>query len=438
MRSFFLTTVLCSARSSPSRALVRRLTGGLLLVSGLCGTVLAQTQNQALTWQQVRDKFETENTALNAAQLGVDESRAQEITAFLRPNPTTTATLDQFTPLWPNPYRPLGSLLPIVSTSYLHEREDKRELRLDSAKKNTTITALQRTDLERNLIFNLRGAFIQALQAKAVLEVALDNLGYYDRLLGVSQDRLSAGDISRVDMDRLDLQRVQFESDVQTAQVNARTAKIQLLQLLNSKTPVDQFDITGTFDFTELLLQADDIHRMALISRPDLQAAAQAIVKAEADHRLAVANGSSDPTFSVDAGRNPPIPVYIGGSVSFPLRIFDRNQGEKARTQIEIQRTEKLQEGALTQVYADVDSALSTLNGNLTLLRSYKTRYLDTAARVRDTISFAYQNGGASLLDFLNAQNDYRSIRMSYLNLTGSWFAAANQLNLAVGREVIP
>jgi cobalt-zinc-cadmium efflux system outer membrane protein len=393
---------------------------------------------QPLTWQQIRTQFEADNPALHAADLGIDESRAQEITAYLRPNPTVTATLDQFTPFWPGPYRPLSSLLPLVSTSYLHERENKRGLRLDSAKKNTEITASQRDDLERNLLFNLRGAFVQTLQAKAILEVARENLDYYDRVLGVSRDRLSAGDISQVDMQRLDLQRAQYQSDVVTAEVNARTAKIQLLQLLNSRTPVDQFDVTGTFDYSETLLQPDELRRIALVSRPDLLAAAQAVEKANTDHRLAVANGSADPTFSADVGRNPPIPVYMGGSVSVPLRIFDRNQGEKARTEVEIHRSEQLESSATAQVFADIDSALNALNGGLALLRPYKSVYLDEAAKVRDTISFAYQNGGASLLDFLNAQNDYRGIRLSYLNLVGSYFAAANQVNLAVGREVIP
>ena len=406
---------------------------GIILAACLPGAAIAQ----ALSWQQVRDQFAANNPALRAADLGVDEARAQEITAFLRPNPTATATLDQLNPIWPNPYRPLGSLLPLVSTSYLHEREDKRELRLESAKKGTQITASQRDDLQRNLVFNLRGAFVQALQAKAILEVARENLAYYDRLLSVSQARLSAGDISQVDMQRLDLQRAQYESDVITAEVNTRTAKIQLLQLLNSRTPVEQFDITGTFEYSELLLQADDLRRMALVARPDLAAAAQAVDKASTDHRLAISNGSTDPTFSVDVGRNPPIPIYVGGSVSVPVRIFDRNQGEKARTEIEIERTRRLQDLAIAQIYSDVDSALSTLNGSLSLLRAYKTKYLDEAAKVRDTISFAYQNGGATLLDFLNAQNDYRSIRLSYLNLVGSYFAAANQINLAVGREVI-
>lgn len=406
---------------------------GLLIALWLPPMVLAQ----ALTWPQVRSQFEANNPSLHAADLSVDESRAQEITAFLRPNPVTTVGLDQFDPISSNPYRPLSYLFPLLTTSYLHEREGKRDLRLESAQKGTEITASQRADLERNLLFSLRGAFVQALQAKAILEVARENLAYYDRLLGVSQDRLNAGDISQVDMQRLDLQRAQYESDVQTAEVSARNAKIQLLQLLNLKTPVDLFDVTGSFEYSEFVLQPDELRRMALASRPDLASAALAVQKATTDHRLAIANGSADPVFSADIGRNPPIPVYIGGSVSVPLRIFDRNQGEKTRTQIEIDRTSRLEEIATTQIYADVDSALTTLNGNIGLLRAYKAKYLDEAAKVRETISFAYQNGGASLLDFLNAQNEYRSIRLSYLNLVGAYFTAANQVNLAVGREVI-
>ena len=159
--------------------------------------------------------------------------------------------------------------------------------------------------------------------------------------------------------------------------------------------------------------------------------------KARTDYRLAVSNGSADPTFSMDLARNPPIPFYVGFSVNFPLRIFDRNQGEKVRTQLDIARNERLREAAEAQVFSDVDSAWATINSNLVLLRTYKAKYLEQAASVRDTISFAYQHGGASLLDFLNAQNDYRGVRLSYLNLVGAYLTAANQLNLAVGREVV-
>ena len=360
-----------------------------------------------------------------------------EITAFLRPNPSLTTALDQLNPFTPNPYRPLGSAFPLLSASYLHERGNKRELRLESAKKNTAITVSQQEDLERNLIFSLRNAFVMTLQQKAILQVTKDNLAYYDRFLAVSEERLKAGDIAQVDMMRLELQRVQFESDVQTAEVNVRTAKIQLLNLLNDRTPVEQFDVTGNFDFGENLTPLEEFRQLALATRPDLRIAMQAVDKARTDHDLAVANGSTDPTFSVDSGRNPPIPAYVGFSMNIPLRIFDRNQGEKERTAIDIRRNQRLEEVAKAQVFSDVDSSYAVLNSSLTLLRPYKQKYLDEATRVRDTVAFAYQRGGASLLDFLSAENDYRSIRLNYLNLVGSYLTAASQLNLAVGREVI-
>jgi cobalt-zinc-cadmium efflux system outer membrane protein len=294
----------------------------------------------------------------------------------------------------------------------------------------------------RNMVFTLRTAFVSALQAKAVRDVARENIEAYDRVLAVSRDRLQAGDIAQVDMMRLDIQRVQYESDLQTAEVNVRTAKIQLLQLLNDRTAVDKFDVTGAFDYAEVPTPLDDFRRLALDARPDLRAAMESVDKARTDHQLAVANGSTDPTFSAWWTHNPSFNnpfdnETLGLSVSIPLRIFDRNQGEKERTQIDIRRNQRLQEAAASQVYSDVDSAYATLNSSLALLRPYKTRYLEEAIKIRDTITFAYQHGGASLLDFIQAEADYRTVRLSYLNLVGSYLNAASQLNLAVGREVI-
>jgi cobalt-zinc-cadmium efflux system outer membrane protein len=230
---------------------------------------------------------------------------------------------------------------------------------------------------------------------------------------------------------------VQFESDLQTAEVNLRTTKIQLLMLLNDRTPVDQFDVTGLFDFRDQLSPLDEFRQIAVDTRPDLKAATQAVDKAKTDHKLAVANGSTDPTFGFDVGRNPPIDEYIGVSVNIPLRIFDRNQGEKLRTQLDIDRNQRLLDAAQAQVFSDVDSAYAMVDSNLILLRPYKAKYLQQAVRVRETVRFAYERGGASLLDFLSAENDYRSVQLNYANLVGAYLTAIAQLNLAVGREAI-
>ena len=410
-----------------------RLSIGFVLVCCLAKGSFAQ---QAFTWQQIREKFVAVNPTLLAARMSIEESRAQEITAYLRPNPTFTASADQL-----HPFRSHGAFqdeLEVVSVSYLFERMHKRDLRRESAQKGTTVAISQLADQERSLLFTLRSAFIQVLQQKAVLALAQENLAYYDHVLEVSGERFKAGDIARVDLDRLQLQRVQYESDVQTATVNLRTAKIQLLMLLNDRTPVEQFDVAGPFDFAEQVSPLSEFRSIALETRPDLKAAVQAIDQARTNQRLAEANASTDPTFGIDFGRNEPnIPNYAGLFVSIPLRIFDRNQGERLRTKLDIGRNERVRDATEALLYSDVDSAYAALNSTVILLKPYKAKYLEQAVSVRDTVTFSYQRGGASLLDFLQAQRDYRSIQLGYLNLVGSYLSTAAQLNLAVGKEVI-
>jgi cobalt-zinc-cadmium efflux system outer membrane protein len=410
----------------------------LILLGVTAGWTATQTQTPpppAWTWEQVKERLELNNPTLLAGKLNISELQADEITAHLRPNPTLGLLSDQISPFTVGPdHGPFAYLLPSATISYLHERGHKRELRTESAKKGSAIGISQQNDLERGLLFNLRSEFVQA---KAVLQVSTENLDYYDHVLKISDDRLQAGDIAQIDMDRLELQRVQYESDVQTAIVNLRTAKIQMLMLLNDRTPVEQFDLAGVFDFNDQVEALDAYRQIALDNRPDLKAAAQTVDKAQTDYKLAVANGSTDPTISFDVGRNPPIDFYFGVGVDFPLRIFDRNQGNKLHTKLDIARTERLRDAAQAQVFSDVDSAYATLASNLTLLRAYKQKYLAQAVRVRDTILFSYQNGGASLLDFLNAESDYRSVQLNYVNLVGSYLTAGAQLNQAVGREVL-
>jgi len=404
---------------------------------------MAQT-SAPWTWEQVRERFEQNNPTLQADKLSIDESRAQEITAYLRPNPQFSLLADG-TQITPNKgvWRPFSGTFVSPGISYLFEREHKRQLRLESAKKGTLVAESSHADLERTLLFNLRNAFVVTLQEKAVLQLAKDNLAYWDHILDISKTRFDAGDIAQIDLDRLELQRVQYESDVQTAEVNLRTAKIQLLTLLNDRTPVEQADVTGPFGFADELAPRDGFRKVALDTRPDLKAAVEATDKAQTEHRLAVANGSTDPTVSAwwthNASNNNPFATdTLGVSVGIPLRIFDRNQGEKLRTRLDVGRNERLRAATEAQVFSDVDSAYATLNSTIILLRPYKAQYLQQSVRVRDTIFFSYQRGGASLLDFLSAESEYRGVQLTYVNLVGSYLVAAAQLNQAVGREVIP
>ena len=417
--------------------------GKIVAVSLLLGTSQLVPAQTSLTWEQVKAKFEAVNPALRADADNVDEMRAEEITAFLRPNPQFTLSVDgtQAAPhngVW----TPFKGTTEQPNFSYLHEREHKRELRLESAQEGTRITQSQHEDLERNMVFALRAAFVGTLQAKFVLDLARADLEYYDHIIEISRARFKAGDLAQIDLDRIELLRVQYESEIETATVNLRTAKIQLLQMLNDRTPLDQFDVTGSFDFNDALQPLETYRDAALAARPDLQAALQTVQQSVTNHKLAVANGSTDPTFAGwftnnSSTNNPNASETIGVSVSIPLRIFDKNQGEKKRTMIDIDRSKQASDAARAQVFSDVDTAYELVRSNIELLKPYKAKYKDQALRVRDTVTFAYEHGGASLMDFLNAQSDYRQVQLAYAQLIGAYLTAAGQLNLAIGREVI-
>ncbi len=227
------------------------------------------------------------------------------------------------------------------------------------------------------------------------------------------------------------------------------SAAIQLLRQLNDQaTPLERFDLAGPYDFAAPGPSLEDCRRAAFETRPDLHAAVQSVEKARTDHRLAMANGSADPTVTVDAALpsisqaflsyQPPLREYVGVSVGVPVRIFDRNQGEKVRTALDITRNEKLVDAARLQVFSDVDTAYAAVVSAVTLLQPYRDRYLAQATRVRDTVQFSYQRGAASLLDFLQSEQEYRIVQTGYVNLIASYLNAVNQLNLAVGREVVP
>ena len=407
--------------------------GLLLIVFALCLRSWAQ---EPWTWEKVRERFETNNPTLRAGRLQVDEAKAGEITASLRPNPQLSVVLDQFTVFNPSVLSANNAQWTPTVTQLI-ERQSKRHLRYQSAELAARSSQSDTQDLERNLLFNLRDAFVRLLAAKSVLQFSTDNLSYFDKVIEVNRERFKAGDISNIDFERVELQRVQLESDYQNALVSLRQAKLDLLALMNEKSSADQFDVAGEFDFHDKLPELAEVRQQALLIRPDLQSAETIVQKAQVDHKLAWANGSTDPTVGLEYQRTGPFNT-LGIDFAIPLRIFDRNQGEKQRTQIEMDRTLRLREAVMAGVLRDVDSAHTALVSVVEVLKPYRDHYLPQATDVRETISFSYAHGGSSLLDFLDAQRAYRDTQLNYRNLIASYLSAANQLNFTVGREVIP
>jgi cobalt-zinc-cadmium efflux system outer membrane protein len=414
----------------------------LAIAAALAHSLYGQTL--VLNWEQIKTRFFAQNPNVLAGQISIEESKANEITARLRPNPEFTFTTDGFQ-LTPDKsvWRPLAGVLYTPGVSRLFERQHKRQLRMNSARLATSGAGSDQEDLQRTLLFTARTAFVSTLQAKALVELSQANLQSYDNVISVNRTRFQAGDISELDFQRVELQRVQFESDLANARVNLRTAKIQLLALLNDRTPVDDFDAAGDFEYKESILLPAELRQMAVANRPDLRSAQTAIEKATADNRLAIANGSADPTVGGWYSRNPsfnnPFDLNtLGGNVTIPIRIFDKNQGEKARTALEITRTQRQRNALLAGIYRDVDSAYATLEGVRTLVRSYRGKYLKESGDIRDKVSFSYTRGGATLLEFLDAQKSYRDTQVAYIGLVGNYWSALAQLSLAVGQEVNP
>jgi cobalt-zinc-cadmium efflux system outer membrane protein len=411
-----------------------RLVFWLYAIFLLAGT--ASAQSPPLTWEQVRQRFEANNPSLLAGRLTIGEAQANEITANQRPNPQLSVILDQFT-VFNTSVLSVNNAQWTPTVTQLIERQGKRHLRYQSAQLATQGTQADVKDLERNLIFTLRDAFNRLLAAKSILQLATDNLQYYDKVIEVNNERFKAGDISKIDLERVELQRAQFESDYQSAQVGSRQAKLDLLALTGDQTPVDQFDIAGNFEFQDVIPADSTLRQAALANRPDLQSATTSVEKALVDHKLAWANGSTDPTVGLEYQRTGPFNT-LGLDFTVPLRIFDRNQGEKQRTAVEVDRTEQAKEAVVLGIVRDVASARTFLVSVIDLLKPYRDHYIPASTEVRETISFSYSHGGASLLDFLDAQREYRDTQLNYRNLIASYLSAVNQLNFSVGQEVIP
>jgi outer membrane protein, heavy metal efflux system len=414
----------------------------LLIVAALAHGLYGQST--VVSWEQIKSRFLAQNPSVLSGQINVEESKANEITAALRPNSQFNLSQDglQLTPSM-GVWRPLTGIVLTPGVSQLIERQNKRERRTDSARLATTGAASDQEDLQRTLLFSVRTAFLNTLQAKALVDLTQASLQSYDQAIEANRTRFQAGDISELDFQRVEIQRIQFESDLATARVNLRTAKIQLLALLNDRTPVDGFDVEGDFAYKESIIQLPELRQAAAANRPDLRSAETAIEKAQADNRLAIANGTADPVVAGWYSRNPSFnnpfdSNTLGASISIPIRIFDKNQGEKARTALEVTRTGHLRDALLAGIYRDVDSAFATVESVRTLVRPYRDKYLQESADIRDKVSFSYSQGNATVLEFLDAQKSYRDTQVTYVGLVGSYWSALAQLSLAVGQEVNP
>jgi cobalt-zinc-cadmium efflux system outer membrane protein len=387
-----------------------------------------------ITMQQAVERALDHNPVLLASQQNLLSMKGQEVQAGVRANPNLSLSGDDVTLGANNPASPYSY---DVGINRLFERGQKRRWRLDSARATTAQTDAQYHDQIRQVTLQVRQNFTNLLLAKATVKLAQDNLSSFRRELQINLDRYNAGDIGKLDYERLDLQLAQFESDESSAEMNLVQASDQLQTLIGIAQPSRNFDIAGELVPPSVTMTLPDLEQKALAARPDYRAAQAATRVADANVKLAYANGTTDPTLEGDyersAGYN-----SAAFSISIPLRIFDRNQGNKDTSKYVAQSARFSEVAAQNQVYSDVDQAFIGYTTSKVLSDRYNGHYLDEAKDVLSIAQFAYEHGGLALLDYLSALQDERTTSLNALNSYAQTWLAIHQLSTAAATDVAP
>jgi cobalt-zinc-cadmium efflux system outer membrane protein len=376
------------------------------------------------------------NQALRAQRLNIDQSKAQEVTSLLKPNPTFSTIVDTIPFFSPSTVR-FNTQVYSEALSYTVERGGKREKRGVVARDNTDVAAQTVTDNERTLRFQVEQAFINVLLAKSVLQLANDDLTDFSREVELNRARLAAGDLAEGDYLKLSLQKLQFEQDLSAARLALVQARATLRQQLGYQSVADDFDVTGTLTHTRQLVTLDELQRKALQNRPDLQAAHTGVKLANDTVSLAFGNRARDWTWAGDYTNQNGGINGIGMSFSIDLPIHDRNQGEIARSQAAVRQSVETEASAQVVVLTDVVNAFYGLRSNEEIVTLYESGYLDQATQSRDISTYGYQRGATTILDVLEAERSYRATQLAYRQALAAHMTAIEQVNQAVGSQVI-
>jgi cobalt-zinc-cadmium efflux system outer membrane protein len=403
-----------------------------LALLGAGAAVYAQERLSSLTLEQALRLASETNPNVRAKEFELKAVGAGEITAGLRPNPTANFLAEQF-----------GGASSASQTQYTInigqpiELGGKRQRRIDSASAQTKVTTHELADLRRQIDFQVKKTFTDILVAKDALALSDQNLSALDELEKIQRIRAEKGDLSGLELLRIQVQRFAFVRDAADARQALRAAKIGLRSLVGADKVTDDFDVTGSLALRQSSYTQSELYRRALDARPDIRAAEAARNKARADINLAKANAWWDVTPQIEYQRIGPDNT-IGFGFGLPLRIFDRNQGEIARTQADALRVDAVRDAVVVRALAEVDTASAAVDTERGKVEVLRDTYLPKAKQARETVEFAYRRGGVSLLDYLDAQRTYRETALQYLQALGNYQTAIYLLEAAVGAPLGP
>jgi outer membrane protein, heavy metal efflux system len=405
----------------------------------LVGVVSAQNTT-LISLDQAIDLALAHNHSIKATRTLILQNQAQEITANLRPNPTLGAD-SQFVPFF-SPQDFSGENLNEtqqfdIGIGYLFERGHKRQRRLQAARDQTAVTRAQVADAERTLAFNVGQQFVSVLLAESTLQFALQDLRGFQQTVDISETQLKAGYIGEGDYLKIKLQLLQFQTDVSSARLAKVQALVGLREFLGYNAVPADFDVIGDLAYQPLKTNLEDLQMKAMRERPDFRAAELGTTAAQSQILLAKANAKVDVNGTYDF-------THVSGEntasifANFELPIFNRNQGEIARTGYVLTQAQEQQQAVSDTVLSDVANAYEAVRSNDEVVQLYTSGYLKQAQDSRDISEYAYKRGAASLLDFLDAERSYRSVQLAYRQALASYMTAVEQLKEAVGTRNLP
>ena len=379
------------------------------------------------------------NHQLRAQRLNVDLAKADEITAALKPNPNFVSTNELFPVFNPSQLtwdNFVNNQNFVQSVTYLFERGGKREKRTQVAQDTTDVASKTATDAGRQLAFQTEQAFIGVLLANSTLDLARENLKNFSGVVDLNRERLRAGDLAEADFFKISLQKLQFEQDLSSAEIAVVQARAALRLNVGYENLTDLFEIDGDLAYRKYPISLDDLKRDALAARPDLLAAQSGITLAQHAQELALANKPRDITGGLEYDRAASLNA-VGFTVSVDLPFNDRNQGNIARSKVAITQAMEQEAFARDIVVNDVVTAYAALQTNEKVLSLFESGYLGQAKQSLDITTYVYQQGSGTLLDLLDAERTYRSTQLAYRQALAAYMTSVQQINLAVGRQVL-
>jgi cobalt-zinc-cadmium efflux system outer membrane protein len=384
-----------------------------LLFTGLGCSAQAQTaQLQPVTIQQAVAEAVEKNLNVLAEKYSFPIAEARIVTAKLRPNPVLSVGGDHLDLLGTgyNAENGAGPAEFSIRTDFVFERGAKRQRRIDVAQASVSTAQLQFLNTIRSVVLDVQSAFVELLQAKADLVLAEETLEAFRQTVQVNTSRVRTGDLAEVELIRTQVAELQFENTVAQARLKVDIGRSKL-QVLLGRRKVDKLpDATGELRRDEVAVTVDDLRERAFRSRPDYLALQRDVARSQAELRLQLAQGKVDYTVGTEyrrqqglAGTGNSLGIFFSSSVP----VFNRNQGEIERARQEQSQAEARIRAIQATIENDVETAWLQYRTARESLRRVEETMLAKATDVRQITDRAYRRGGATFLDFLDAQRAY-------------------------------